>query len=417
MKKTIWLYLLVFSVSFSEDLTLDNMIKKLKKRGIQKEYSLIELKKDQVKRTKTERMYRDGLNVTVKPSHEFDYDPTKKDWDTSVAEVSYDFLSAGVYDMKDGADTWVGVDKNLKDIIYSEKNHRLRILDFTEEKTKNENDKKIDNEIISLIDHYKKYTNLVEYFSFLNTQEVQYKSEYEIISEEYNIGTKTKLDMELSRVKLINLEGEKETAKDELTVLREDFNLLFRIDVSDTDNLEALERSTENIDLKINRIGRRDLENIKLDQKINDEQVSYSKYDNDMPDLNFSTKYMIQKEEWVISLGITKKFFSFDDITKTNELEIERTDLEEKYLVDQVESIRKSSMTTYKKLKKDRDNKKRDLEVKKLETLIFNEQYKAGSKSFSDYIDKRREYEKAYVEYINDNNELQSYIYKLDYKL
>jgi len=417
MKKLAVLFLLISTMSFSESITLDDMIKKLKKVGVQKEFSEIQQEKDQVARKKTERMYHDGFDVTVTPSHEFDYDPLKKDWDTTTAKASYDFLSVGVYDMKDGADTWVGIDKNLKDLIYSEKKHRLRILDFTEEKTKIANAKNIDAEIIELIEHYKKYTNLVEYYAFMNTQKSQYESEYKIMKEEYKLGSKTKLDMELSKVKLENLNAEMETTKDELKKLREDFYLKFRISVTDSDTLEVLGKDVGNIELKINRIGKRDLETLELDKKINVEKVSYSEYDNDMPDLNFSTKYMIQKKEWVISLGINKKFFSFDDITETNKLDLKKSEIEEKYTKDKIESLRKENMTSYRRLKKDINNKKRDLEVKKLESLIYNEEFKNGSKSFSDYIEKRRDYEKLYVEYIQANNELQSFIYELDYKL
>ncbi|MGB6127212.1 MAG: TolC family protein [Psychrilyobacter sp.] len=419
MKKYVVLFfILIFSSSFSQEYSIDDLILKLKKNGPENKYKDLDLKKIEIQEKEARLTDRDGILFKAIPSHSNDI---KRKYKKDYGEISgsYDFLTLGVnYDSnaKYDPNPFIGVNKDLKDLFYSQRSHKMSLSKLNSKKERNNIDTNLNKSVISLIDSYKEYRNMEEILDFYKTQNKLYKDEFNNISKRYELGDATKLEWELVNLKYQNLIDSLKVLSKNINNKRLDFKKLYNIHITKDDTLTNLVDTNDNINNLINNLRTNDLENINFDKKIAQENFDYSEYNDKVPNLKFSTNYNLESEDWLISLELTKLLFSENSDSKINKIQLKELNLREIDLKKQIDSEKQFSLIEIENLQTKRNNLRKKLKVKKLEFLIDKKKFELGKKEFTDYIESRENYENTFIEYDKSQNELAAFIYKLEYQ-
>lgn len=419
MKKYVILFFILISSSlFSQEYSIDDLILKLKKTGPENKYKNLEFKKIKIQEKQANLTDRDGILLKIIPSYS---NESRQKYKKNYGEISgsYDFLSLGVdydSDARYDPDPFIGINKDLKDLFYSKRSHNISLSKLNSKIERNHIDINLNKSVVSLIDFYKEFRNMEESLDFYKTQEGLYKKEFDNISKRYELGDATKLEKELVNLKYEILTDNLKVLAKNIHNKRLDFERLYNININVGDTLTNLNNPDDIINNLIDNLRTNDLENINLDKKIAQENLDYSKYNDNVPNLNFSTNYNFESKDWIISLELNKLLFSEHSDSKINKIRLEELRLKEMDLKKQINSEKQSSLIEVENLQTIRNNLGKKLRVKKIEFLIDQKKYELGKKEFTDYIESRENYENTFIEYNKAQNELAAFIYKLEYQ-
>ena len=407
-------YLILSAAIFAQD--IDDLIELVRVNGYQNEYGKFEKESLGVEKEKIDRTNRDGISLDIDSEHK-DYRDSDEDSSETTAELKYDFLILdATYDNLDGdSSAAVGVEKDLKDLIYSEKSHEMKNFIYEQEQRLNEVSENMDNEIIELIELYREYKDAELQIEFEKSLIPSLLAELETVEKKYELGTGTEFDYKYALMSLENQKNDISNLEDEIEKLRKSFYLKYRLEVK-SGYLEDFDGEIELDQESFAHIGERDMENLDLDEKISQENLKYSKYENKMPSIELGTQYELEDEYWTVYLSLSKNIFEYDDDSKLEEINLQELALKKKELEKNTEDDRASYWDEYKTLKKELENLEREFEVKELEYRIDKKKYDIGTKDFIDYRETYDEYRELNVEYINKKNELYAFIEKLKYR-
>ena len=417
MKKKILffsVYLILSAAILAKD--VDDLIEFVKENGYQSEYGEFEKESLAVEKEKIDRMNKDGVSVEV-DSEYADYRDSEEDISETTAKLQYDFLILdATYDNLDGdSSAAVGVEKDLKDLIYSEKSHEMKNFTYEQEQRLNEVSENMDNEIIELIELYREYKDAELQLEFEKSLIPTLQVELETVEKKYELGTGTEFDYKYALMSLENQKNDISSLEDELEQLRESFYLKYKLELKEGD-LEDFAGDTELGQENFSHIGERDMENLELDEKISQENLKYSKYEDKMPSIEVGTQYELEDEYWRVYLSVSKNIFEYDDESELEEINQQELAVEKKELEKSNEDDRASYWNEYKSLKKEFENLEKEFEVKELEYRIDKKKYEIGTKDFVDYRETYDEYRELNVDYIKKKNELYAFIEKLKYR-
>jgi len=415
-KSIILLATLLYSLSYSSNLTIDSLINNLKIHGIKKTKKNFEIERIRVEKTKVDRMNRDGVEIDITQ----DYSYTKKTNNgdpTTTAKVKYDYFTAGADIEKDGTlSNWVGLEKNITDIFYSEKQFEQNILGFDSKKRLNNSDREIDNHILELIDLYTKYKDKELELKLKKELYPTIKKNYTILKRKLELGTSSRLDFEYVKTKKMNYEEEIKSLERTLETIKSSFGNKFGIYVGDYDNLLDYSNSLTLYKSSLSHIGLRTIENLKLDRENSKERLSYSKFNHKMPKISAGAKYDIDDSDWRVYVSFNKKLFNYDDQSKKEEINIREIDANINYEKGVIQNEINNTWNDYKEKKAILSNLKRTANTKSLEYKINEKMYQQGSKAFIDYMEKQDEYSDAKLAYEKSKNELHGFLHKIKYK-
>jgi len=412
MKKLAIFFLISCSMNIFA-VTLDDLIRELESGGYSKDFKELEIKDLDIEERKIYLIDRDGVDVNGESSY-FD-DNSGREFDSSIS-TKYDiFKYQGSYNHEDGRTEreLLGVEKNLKDIFYSERSYRTSVFQYEREYRLNLERERLEEDIVGVIDLYRIYMDTLLELRLKNQLLPGLESEYDAIKKHFEVGTGTEVDYKYSQVRVVNAKNEIKQLEEDLTKIRKDFYENFRIDLG---SREIKKTEVVLSSAYINNIGERDLENIGLQREQAKENYTYSRYDNKWPEINAGTFWDTVSDGWLVSLELNKTLFEYDDTSELYLVEKERLDVEYDKRTGEVAGIRREYENRYNSLVRDRDNLTRQQEVDEMKYNIYKLMYEQGTKSYIDYVEKYDDYVDTSIALDKKSNELDALIYEIKYK-
>ncbi len=408
-------YLLLSVASFAKN--LDELVNVIKQNGYQNEYGEFEKESLDVEEKKIKRTNRDGASLSVDSRYTDYSNDDDEDASKTSAEVKYDFLIFDAsYDHLDGdSSVAVGLEKDMKDLIYSKKSHNTEVFQYEKQQRLNGISENVDNEIIDFIELYKEYKDVELEIEFQKSLIPTLEAELEILKKKFDLGTGTELDYRYALMTLENQKSDIANLESELKKINQSFYLKYRLDVKEGE-LDDFDGSTELQLEDFEYIGERDSENLVLDEKISSENLDYSRYDSRIPNIDVGTKYELEDEYWTVYLSFSKNLFEYGDTSKLEEINLKELEVKKEELQKSNENERASYWNEYKTLSKEFQNLERELSVKELEYRIDKKKYEMGVKEFTDYRDTYDDYRQLKVNYLKKKNELYAFVEKIKYR-
>ncbi|MBC2851549.1 TolC family protein [Cetobacterium sp. 8H] len=408
MKKGLFLFCLIVQTVFSKSVSLDNLIDELNKTSYENEIYKVKEKRD----LEREEVYKlDSLNgVNVEVENEYsDEDNIYK----TKGRVKYADFYIDTEKWKDDDSSYsYGVEKNIKDLIFSKNDSNLEKLKLSKKVELIEFENSLQLQKIELVNLYKDYKEVQLEISIRENALKILSGEKKILQKSYEMGATSKIDLDSLVYSYKNIELEIGNLKKEILNIRKQFFYSFKIDLKDKE-LEDLNANILNLSRYIEKIGERDTEKVRLEKEIIEKNVKYLDYNNKMPELYLGVERAEKTDENRVYLKVSKDIF-YKDL----ELMDEKSSLTEK----EIKLSQKTLDVKSERLRYERDlySLIKDLEVtsndraleeskyniKKLENQLGKIRYLDVMESFNDYLELKIKEEKS-------RNNLNAFAYEL----
>lgn len=405
MKKKITYFLLLNTLLMAQEYGVEDFIGLYKDNSFQNQYEEIEIKKLDNNLTELEKGSKDGVDVSLNTNY-----LSEPDTLSSTIKLDYDFLNfKSSYDFSDR--DWsssIGVEKDIKDYIYSENSYKLELLDYERKVTKNNLEKKKETEVLEIISLYKNYQdNLIDLNLYMENKESLYK-DYKRVEKEYELGVGTRLDYRYAEVTYNNLLKDIEILEDKIKEIRREFQSKYSIYITEEDTLLPLSNSLLTETLDLSNIGQRDLETLEYEKASADESLKYSIYENKTPNMSVGADYYLDSSEWALNFTISKTFGDYDSETIGNQLDVDKYEIQKEEILEDIKTAKEGLLNKYNSLTKELEQDKGNREVAELKYLINQKKYDQGSLAFIDYMESYDDYREAKSRYLKKENELKS---------
>lgn len=408
MKKGIFLFCLIVQTVFSKSVSLDNLIDELNKTSYENEIYKVKEKRD----LEREKVYKlDSLNgVNVEVENEYsDEDNVYK----TKGRVKYADFYIDTEKWKDDDSSYsYGVEKNIKDLIFSKSDSNLEKLRLSKKVELIEFENNLQLQKIELINLYRDYKEVQLEITIRENALKILSGEKKILQKSYEMGATSKIDLDSLVYSYKNIELEIGNLKKEIFNIRKQFFYSFKIDLKDKE-LEDLNVSILNLDRYIAKIGERDTEKARLEKEIVEKNVKYLDYSNKMPELYLGVERDEKIDENRVYLKVSKDIFYkdlelMDEKSSLTEKEIK---LSQKTLDVKSERLRyeRELYSLIKNLEvtsNDRALEESKYNIKKLENQLGKIRYLDVMESFNDYLELKIKEEKS-------KNNLNAFVYEL----
>ena len=413
MKRKAILFFMISILSFSEDLTLDTMLNNISTNSYEKNIYNIDTKKNKV----NQKFYTLDNYNGITGSSKNTYLREDRTYKTS-GTISYgDFYINGSKEENEESELILGINKNIKDMIYSENDKNLNNNNLDKKINKLEYLKNIETKKLNLVDLYRDYKN-IEFEIIAKTNGVKtLENEEEILKKSFKLGKSPKIDLKSATINRLNLEIELKYLKKNKAKIEERFLYDFKINVAGN-TLMNIPKKTDVLDKFLNNIGNKDLDILKIQKNKIKENINYLKYDNKYPDISIGLEHDFgSKEESIkenrIFLEISKDLFYYD-----NDLENEKYNYQRKTLTISEETDKRNSEIL--KTKEEYDNLLMEYQVNKNKANLEKNkydikklEYKLGKVTYLDLIDNFNDYLTYKINAEKSKNNLNAYIYKI----
>jgi len=414
MKKTLLtllVFLLTATVVFGKKMTLDNMLDTVSRSSYRIDLwrKQMELHRDKEKYYKLDDWNGVQTSVTSQYSRQEDAWQTtgRAQWGPLYIEGTKD------YDNDDYAT--VGVEKNIKDLLYSKNKSELKKLDYS--KKVDELTYKTDLELLktNLITLYVEYKNNELELRVKDSGIKTLQLEREKLTKSYELGAVSKIELDTLLMNLQNLNLETLLLKDNLAKIREEFRYVYGID---TGKAELADISAKKVPYEqlTRRYGLLDLQKKQLQKEITKENIKYLKYDDKMPDLTVGLSRDTKNNENRVSLTFSKRFLDYNLDLEQEKLDLDQQEISYRQAWNENEAEKRKILynlanyeNTWLVNKNKADLESKNYEIKKLEHQNGKSTYLDVMESFNDYLTYRITAEKA-------RNSLSGYIYELKVK-
>ncbi|MFK4784895.1 TolC family protein [Fusobacterium sp. MFO224] len=413
MKKQAILFLIFSNLTFSKSLNLDTMLQDISNNSYEKNIYNIEQEKNKANK----KFYKLDNYNGVKGTSETIYYREEEVYKTEGNIIFGDFYINGSKKENEESDLVLGVNKNIKDMLYSENDKNFNNMLLDEKITRLNYFNNLEKKQINLIDLYKEYKDVEFEIKAKENGVKTLKSEEEILKKSFNLGKSPEIDLKSAKINRMNLEIELNTLKRKKYKLQEIFFYDFKIQIKDN-TLEQIPKKTNKFKIYLNNIGERKLNILNLEKKKIKENIKYLKYDNKYPDISigfehdFGSRDEILKENRIY-LKITKDLFYYD-----NSLENEKFNYQEKQL-DIADEVDKNKAEIL-KIQNEYDSLNKEYEVNKNKAILEKNkyeikklEYKLGNTKYLDLMDSFNDYLTYTINAEKSKNDLYAYIYKV----
>lgn len=312
-------------------------------------------------------------------------------------------------------ETRVGVEKNLKDLIYSQNQSNLNKLAVSRSIDRLDYLTSLESEKLSLISLYSSYIEKELEEEVNRTGLTTLTLEKKTLEKSYELGAIPKLELDILNYSYRNLELDIERVESEKSSLKErifekyGFNL---IDYS-FENLETISSEKKNLNSYIERIGSKDLEKTVSEKEEIQESIKYLNYSNNVPDLKVGVERDMKNDENRAFLKISKTIFYQDinlDLERDNLLKKEKT-LEEKEREIRSERLKVATELASLTKRYEIDRNKSQLEKSKYE--VKRVEHKLGKISYTDVMESFNSYVELSIAEKKSKNSLNSYMFEI----
>ncbi|MCF2625829.1 TolC family protein [Fusobacterium perfoetens] len=408
MKKILFIFLTLSLISYGDEVTLDDLLDKLTETSYRKEIYELEQKKTDT----LEKFYKMDNYNGVKSSVTTSYDDTEQIYKTTGRAEFGDLYIEGKRNHNPENDLIFGINKNIKNMIFSENDSNLLKNDLKKEADKYTFLKNMESQKIALIALYRDYKNMEFEIKIKKNGLKTLKSEEKTLEKSFELGAIPKIELESLQYSRKNLEIEIHTLEENLKKIKTRFLYDFKIDISDK-TLSNIEPNYKEINEYISTIGYKDIEKLRIEKDIIKENIRYMNYNDKVPDFSLGLERDTRLDENRIVFKISKPLFYYNA-----DLENERTSFkQQEILLNQkieenaaeklnIETTYANYIKEYKVLRNKADLEKNKYEIKKLEYSLGKIDYLEVMESFDDYMEYEVSQEKA-------KNILNSYVYEI----
>lgn len=320
MRKPVIFYLFLPALLFAKDVTIDYLLDKLNETSYQRKLYDLRKKRDIKNEKILKKSNYNGFDISV----ETDYKETDEVYDT-IGKIKYgDFFIKGMKRKRDENNFIYGIEKNIKDFLYSKNDSELRQLDNTKKISEIDFKLDLEEQKIEFVKLYKDYLDTLLEIKLRQKSLDKLHHEKKILEKSYKVGNIAKVSLDSLLVTYKNIQLEIAQLKTVITNLTKQFEYQFEIKIA---NYNLLPINVENIDYNtyLKNIGKNKL-NKSLLQKMNiEENIKFKKYSDSFPELLIGLERDTRYDKNRAFLKISKSLFC-DNM----ELENEKIALEEK---------------------------------------------------------------------------------------
>lgn len=410
MKRGLLIFLLLNlgNISYSESITLDTMLKELDKNSYENRIYEIQNKINKDK----EKYYKlDDFNgITTDVSSDYS---KREDAFETTGKVQYGpFYFEGTRNYNSENEAVLGVEKSLKDLIYSNSKSQLKQLEYTKEIDRLDYQKRLENQKIDLINLYKEYKNNELEIEVKKSGIEKLRVEEKKMAKSYSLGAVPKIELDSIEYSIRNMELEIEVLKRNIEKLKKKFFYDFNLELGEKELGEIIPPKEEFINF-VEKYGEKDIKILEYEIGKTEENINYLKYDDYMPEISLGVEHSTKYDEDRVVLKFSKKLFDLN-----LELENEKDNLLQQEItmdqrVKENEGEKLQILNNYENYKKEYEVNKNNSElelskynIKKMEYSLGKVDYVEVMEYFNSYINYEVAKEKA-------KNNLNSYIYEI----
>ena len=430
MKKKLVFFLLMLSINSlsQESLTIDEVLNRVENNRESYEFKSFQNTKEATDIKIKDNKLGDFNGVTLSST----YNMTENNFEYRDRKYNKTFQNKASYGLffvnynfveKDKSYVSYGVEKNLKDILYSKYDSNLKINNYQQELNKISYDKNIQTKKMNLVSLYQDILNSKNELEYRKKAYDHYRVDLEKLKKSYELGASPKINLE-------SVELEAEDSKLQIDILETKLRSLYEIGKTDYDidfeNYKLIDfiDNNESIEKLLANYMEKDIAELKLNLSVAEERKKYNNYDRYMPDLYLAYERVDRnlrgdryyRDQDIFSVRFSKKLFSTDSEYKLSELEVEnlKNDLKEKIRLVDAEKIKlKAEYYELRKLASIGD-KKSNIAYKKY--LIKEKEYELSKVSYLDVIDEYNKYLSQEIETKKAKNALNAFVYKIKIK-
>lgn len=408
MKKIFFIFLTLNIFVYAEEVTLDNLLDKISKTSYRKEiYDLEEKKTESLK-----KFYKLDNYNGIKSSVTTKYDDTEQIYKTTGRAEFGDLYIEGKRNHNPENDLIIGVNKNIKNMIFSQNDSNLIKNDLKKEVNKYIFLKNMEEQKISLINLYRDYKNIEFEIQIKKNGLNTLKSEEKTLEKSFELGAIPKIELESLQYSRKNLEIEIYTLEENLKKIKSRFFYDFNIDISDK-KLANITPNYKEINEYISTVGYKDIEKLKIEKDITKENIRYLNYDDKIPDFSIGLERDYRVDENRIVFKISKPLFYYNGNLENEKVSYEQQEILLNQKIEEntaeklkIETTYANYIKEYRVLKNKAELEKNKYEIKKLEYSLGKIDYLEVMESFDNYMEYEVSQEKA-------KNILNSYVYEI----
>ena len=408
MKIFLFIFFLLNTISYCEEITLDNLLEELTKNSYKKDIYILEKEKNEA----LEKFYKLDEYNGINSSLDIKYDDTEDIYKT-VAHIEFgDLYVEGKRNHNPENDFIFGINKNIKNLIFSENDSNILKNDLKKEADKYTFLKNMEDEKISLINLYRDYKNIEFEIKIKKNGLKTLKSEEKTLEKSFELGAIPKIELESLQYSRKNLEIEINTLEENLEKIKSRFFHDFKLDISNK-TLANITPNYREINEYISTIGYKDIEKLKIEKDIIKENIRYMTYDDKVPDISIGLERDTRIDENRVVLKISKPLFYYNVNLENEKISYKQQEILLNQKVNEnsaeklkIETIYTNYIKEYRVLKNKADLEKNKYEIKKLEYTLGKIDYLEVMESFDNYMEYEVSQEKA-------KNILNSYVYEI----
>ena len=408
MKKGIFLFFLLGIMSYGKNISLDTMLKELDEKSYNREIYEIQNKINSDK----EKYYKlDDFNG-VETSATSNYSNIEDAFETT-GRVQYGpiyFEGTKNYNSEDEA--VYGIEKSLKDLIYSESKNQLKQLEYTKEIDRIDYKKNLETQKIDLLNLYKEYKNSELEIAIKKSGIEKLSVEEKKMKKSYELGAVAKIELDSIQYSIKNMQLEIDVLKRNLLKLKEKFAYDFGIEIGDN-SLQEIVPPSKNFDIYVEEYGKKDIELLEFQKRKIEENIKYLNYDNTMPDITLVVEHSNKYDENRVVLKFSKKLFDLNIDLENEKDNLLQQEINLQQKINEREGEKLTILNNYENYLKEYEVNKNNSElelskynIKKLEYSLGKVDYIEVMEYFNSYINYEVAKEKA-------KNNLNGYIYEI----
>lgn len=408
MKKGIFLFFLLGIMSYGKNISLDTMLKELDEKSYNREIYEIQNKINSDK----EKYYKlDDFNG-VETSATSNYS-NREDAFEITGRIQYGpiyFEGTKNYNSEDEA--VYGIEKSLKDLIYSESKNQLKQLEYTKEIDRIDYKKNLETQKIDLLNLYKEYKNSELEIAIKKSGIEKLSVEEKKMKKSYELGAVAKIELDSIQYSIKNMQLEIDVLKRNLLKLKEKFAYDFGIEIGDN-SLQEIVPPSKNFDIYVEEYGKKDIELLEFQKRKIEENIKYLNYDNTMADITLGVEHSNKYDENRVVLKFSKKLFDLNIDLENEKDNLLQQEINLQQKINEREGEKLTILNNYENYLKEYEVNKNNSElelskynIKKLEYSLGKVDYVEVMEYFNSYINYEVAKEKA-------KNNLNGYIYEI----
>lgn len=416
MKKYISLFLLL-SCSLWAKQDLDSMLENLSKNSyVQETYDLDKERLDRKKDHASRRDFQDGVAVTLDYQRnqmegaENTY--TKK----ATAQLGPFFVSANHQNGEKSDSVGFGVEKNVKDLLYSKYDSQLKQVSLEEEAERLNYQTNLEEKSLALIKLYQSYQDALSELGWKEEEYKKLEKEEKKIALSYQLGSVKKVDWDAVKVSRENLELETQNLKEKLESYKVQFAQEFRIQI-ENEILPEIPMLDLDIEKGIENYKQSSIEGKKQKIAIEKENLKYLKYSENMPDMKVRYEHVAsagtKKAENVVGISVSKKLFSDQYDLKEAESRLETMKAELREAEANIVSEKRAKKADYASYRTSYQTAQNRYELEKSKYEIKKMEYDLGKVDYISVMEDFDKYLGAKVAIIKARNAMAAYMYEV----